>query len=232
MLTVACVQYRNYLGRGREYVDKFYNGVRKHMPAGVEWRGACFTDDPSTLPEGIEAKPVPDHLTGWWSKLVMFRDGSFAHGERVLFGDLDVIPVGDLEDLAGYRGAIAGVKDPFHPERFGSSVMAWEAGRFGHIWSRFESAGMPQFDQRGDQFWIETMQPEAERFDDLFPGQVVSFKAHCWLQGKIPANARIVFFHGHPRPHECVAPFIKELWTPGWKQPEPVHLDWGLPKAG
>ncbi len=225
MLTVATVQVSNYLGRGREYVTKFYDGIRKHL-TGVEWRGVCFTDDPSTVPEGIEARAVPAGLAGWWNKLAVFAPDSFKPGERVLSSDLDVIPLGDLSDIAGYRGKLAVASDPFWPERMNSSLMAWEAGAVDHIWTTWDRGGRPQFDRRGDQFWIETMQPDADRWQRLFPGQVVSFKVDCWLQGKIPAGARMLIFHGSPRPHDVTAPFVKELWVPGWKLPPPVRLDW------
>jgi len=42
--------------------------------------------------------------------------------------------------------------------------------------------------------------PMAIRLQDIVPGQLVSFKAQC--SDGVPDDARVVFFHGLPRPHE------------------------------
>lgn len=212
-LVVAVCQVGNYCARGREYVTKLFDGVARHMPADVRWRGVCFTDDPATVPVGIEARPTIDAPPSWWHKLNLFSPSAFEPGERVLFFDLDTIIVGDLRDFAAYDGDFAVMRDPFHPEHHGSATMAWKAGMFNHIWTRWDEAGRPSFDPQGDQRWIEAMQPEVDYWHDMFPGQIVSFKADCWLRNGIPPNARILGFHGRPRNHECRAPYIVDLWN-------------------
>ena len=213
MLTIATVQVANYEKRGSEYLAKLYDGIRRYMPKDIPLRCVCFTDDARTLPPGVQAWDVPHGLTGWWNKLAMFRPGTFMDGERVLYFDLDTIPVDDLSDIAAYSGRFAILRDPYHPDHMGSSLMAWEAGNLDHIWTRWEDGGRPQFDPHGDQYWIETMQPEADYWQDMFPGQAVSFKTDCWLPAKIPDGARLIYFHGNPRPHQCQARYIKELWN-------------------
>lgn len=211
-LIIATVQVGNYERRGAEYLAKLYDGVGRYLP-GVDWRGVCLTDDPRTVPEGVEAIEPPPGLAGWWNKVALFKPGMFPAGSRVLYSDLDTIPVGNLTDMAAYDGPFAIMRDPYHPEHMGSSLMAWEAGELDHIWTRFDEGGAPQFDPRGDQRWIETVQPQADYWQDMLPGQIVSFKADCWSAGGIPDGARLVVFHGQPRPHQCQARYIKELWT-------------------
>jgi hypothetical protein len=212
MLNIAMVQVGNYLGRGAEYTAKLFDGVRRYMPKGVEYEAACFTDGSSPLPGGVIAKGVPAGVEGWWAKVAMFRPGAFRQGDRVLFFDLDTIICGDLTDIAAYNGRFAALHDFFHPQHLGSACMAWEAGTVDHIWSAWDAGGRPQFDQRGDQFWIETVTQDPDHWQDVLPGQFVSYKVDCWLQGKIPAGTRVIGFHGHPRPHECRATFIEDLW--------------------
>lgn len=226
MLNVAAVQTGNFCNRGTEYVTKLFDGVRKHMPAGVEWRAVCLTDDPSTIPEGIAARLVEPGINGWWNKLCLFKSGMFTPGERVLFFDLDTIICGDLSDIAAYRGKFGTLKDWLDYCRIASAMMAWEAGTADYIWAKWDEAGRPQFDPRGDQNWIGQMVSELDYLPDLFPGQMVSFKKDCWLQGRIPPDARVLLFHGHPRPHECAASFVRELWNPGWKLPARPSIDW------
>ena len=45
-----------------------------------------------------------------------------------------------------------------------------------------------------EQFYRNT----ADRWQDVVPGQVVSYKVHC-AKG-VPPGARIICFHGQPRP--------------------------------
>lgn len=213
MLTIAMVQTGNYVGRGAEYVAKLADGIDRHMPHGVPYRCVCLTDDPSTLPKGVVAKAVPEGLQGWWNKVALFKQGMFEPGERVLYFDLDTIILGDIADIAAYSGRFAILHDFLNPEHMGSSVMAWEAGALDHIWTTWDKAGRPSFDPRGDQFWIETMQPEADYWQDMLPGAFVSFKRDCWLRGSIPPDARVLCMHGHPRPHECRASFVEALWN-------------------
>lgn len=213
-LVVATVQVGNYAGHGQEYLTKYYDGIRRHMPRDIEWRGVCFTDDPATVPEGVEARQAIDEPPSWWHKLNMLSPDAFEPGERIFFADLDVIPTGDLRDLATYDGKFAAMRDPFYPMHLGSAVMAWEAGALDHVWARWNEAGRPQFDPRGDQFWIErTATAPVEFWQDFLPEQIVSYKANCVPLGRIPDNTRICIFHGAPRPHECDAPYIQRLWN-------------------
>ena len=49
--------------------------------------------------------------------------------------------------------------------------------------------------------------------DDLWPGQVISWKGEEVFQ-KGPGEARIVYFHGNPKMHEVAPgnPVIEEHW--------------------
>lgn len=212
MLRIVTVQTGNYCDRGAEYVAKLFDGVRRFMPKGVEYRCECLTDDPTTLPNHVADKLVPAGIAGWWNKLALFSPGMFPSGDRIVYSDLDTIVTGDLSDIAGYRGKFAIMRDPYHPQHVGSSLMSWEAGTLDHIWTTWDRGGRPQFDPRGDQRWIETMQPQGDYWQDFVPGQVASYKVDCWKQGRIPPDTRVLMFHGLPRPHETKAAFIEELW--------------------
>lgn len=127
----------------------------------------------------------------------MFQPGRF--DGRCLYLDLDTVITGSLDHMASYPGSFAGLSDFYNPQLFASGVMMWEAGEADHIWSNWERSGRPMFHPRGDGGWIESQMRDAGRLQALFPGHIVSFKAHC-AQG-IPPNARLVCFHGLPRPH-------------------------------
>lgn len=201
MLNVVFVQVANYCGRGREYVEKARDNWARSL-SKVPHRFLCLTDDPTTLPDGVKALEAEQGLWGWWNKITLFKPGMLPEGERILFSDLDVIPIRDLTDIGEYRGPFAVMRDPFNKLRHGSALMAWEGGTLSHIYDKWVQGGKPQFDPRGDQFWIESVQPECDYWQDMFPGQIVSFKADCLPLGGIPPAARLICFHGRPRPHE------------------------------
>ena len=81
--------------------------------------------------------------------------------------------------------------------------MAW-AGSMAHIYDRFREA--PTTHMRrcttarlwGDQGFIAETETPAALWQDILPGQIVSWKADC-KQG-VPKEARVVYFHGNPRP--------------------------------
>lgn len=199
MLNIVVVQTGNYCGRGAEYVHRIYDGIDKHI-GNSDIRAWCLTDDPATLPAGVEPiEPIPG-ITGWWNKISLFRPGLFEG--RVLYFDLDMIICGDISYLANYQGKFAILSDPYHPKHMNSSIMAWRAGAVDHIWDAWDAGGRPQFDRRGDQRWIESVQPEADYWQDMFPGKIISFKAHYRPSGYKLGTASIVLFHGYPRPHQ------------------------------
>jgi len=184
MLNIVMMNAWNYLGRGDEYVHRLKLGITRNLSTSHTFNVMTEAD----VPEGVE---------GWWAKLAMFEPGRFKG--RCLFFDLDTVIVGSLDRIAAYKGPFAMVDDWFHPERATSSVMAWDADSPNLIWEVWNRMGRPQFDPRGDGGFIESMVPGHDRLQKLFPGQLVSFKADC-MNG-IPEGARVVAFHGLPRPH-------------------------------
>lgn len=213
MLHIACVQKGNYLGRGAEYVNKLYDMVRRNLPAGLAGSFVCFTDDFDLgYHPDIELRKVPSFLQGWWSKLYLFKEGLFPSGDRVLFFDLDTLIVGPLDDLAAWDGPFAILRDFYRPDGYQSSVMTWQAGFGHHIWERYVEADYPTHDVGGDQSWIERHTLGAT-LQDIFPGEFVSFKKDC---GKYPPKgARVIVFHGEPRPHDVQDGWVPDVWKIG-----------------
>lgn len=201
-LIIALVQAGDYEGRGAAYVAELRAGLRRHLR--VPHQVHVVTDDAASLYPGAYCRPPDSSLRGWWHKLRLFKPGMFPDGARVLYLDLDTTIVGDLSAIASYDGTFALLRDFYRPAGYGSGVMTWRAPFGAHIWERWNDAGRPIM-AGGDQEWIEGSAPGADRLQDLFPGQLVSFKADC-LAG-VPEGARLVCFHGRPKPHELGAPW-------------------------
>jgi hypothetical protein len=61
----------------------------------------------------------------------------------------------------------------------------------------------------GDQEWIDENVTQADRWQDLAPGKIGSYKVDELHEG--PKDFAICCFHGVPRPHE-VDGWIREHW--------------------
>lgn len=140
---------------------------------------------------------------GWWSKLELMRPD--IEGD-LLYLDLDTRIVGDLADIRKIDH-LTMLADPYrtnNPLRFGSGVMYLPESARRAAWQQFISNPgmyMQRFEYGGDQaFLIQAWGADfIARWQDLLPGQLVSYKRDVRGKG-VPLNARIVYFHGQPRP--------------------------------
>jgi hypothetical protein len=165
----------------------------------------CLTNVPV---EGVDCRPLKRNWPGWWSKMELFDPalpGDF------LFMDLDTVIVGPLDDFEGVTDLTL-LRDFYRDgkklrEGLGGGLIYLPAAARKPVWDYFTAN--PEFamtfHRGGDQFlferfWLKT----AKRWQDVLPGQVVSYKVHC--QHGVPPDARVVCFHGQPRPWQA-APF-------------------------
>ncbi|WP_353474790.1 hypothetical protein PVT71_14570 [Salipiger sp. H15] len=197
MTIVACV-LRSGGDFRPEHVDRLRMQVAAHLP-GAEFR--CLTDMPVS---GSGVLPLRCGWPGWWSKMEIFSPD--VSGDLLMM-DLDSAIVGDLGDMAGI-GRLAIMRDVYRPAGLQSSVMFLPKAARGEVWGKWISnpgAWMRRFRRGGDQAFLETLWLDrAARWQDVLPGQVVSFKADRCAE-QLPQDARFVAFHGRPRP-----------WDVGW----------------
>lgn len=215
MYNVVLVEQGNYLGRGQEYVGKLCLGLERFLPDYWNYRFHILTDRTNINHPAIQVHPLPEGVEGWWSKLALFMPGQFTVGDQIIYFDLDTIPVGSLDDLVQTCANNAGMmmlRDLYYPERKASGIMSWRAGTQDHIWTMWDTSGRPTFHPEGDGRWIEQLSDGAACLQDFIPGQIVSYKKHC--KKGVPEGARVVCFHGQPRPHMVPDdPLIKKFWS-------------------
>lgn len=215
--TLACVlrsggEYRS------EHVVALYRGVQQHWP--VEKLGylhmICLTDM-NFLQFGVDNVKLVGDWPGWWAKMELFRPDLPARD--LLYIDLDTVIVGELVDMANV-GHLTVLRDLYHagkPERqasVGSGLMYLPESCRKVVWERWlhdPQGHIARHRKGGDQkFLQEVLGAEADRWQDILPNQVVSYKIHVrGAAGKVPTGARVVCFHGPPRPWE-VPPLIQD----------------------
>lgn len=197
MLTVCCVKWgKKY---PVEYVTKLEAMVKRNLSVAHEF--VCFTDDPGSVK--CKARKLPPGLDGWWNKIYLFKRGLFEG--RVLFLDLDVVITGSLDELVSVQSRFCTISD-WHLPGYNSSVFVMDKDSHPEIWDDFDKTVMDVFN--GDQDWIT----EKIRNAAVFPSQwCVSYRSHA-VPG-IPKGAKVVVFHGYPKPKDCPSEWIKEHWT-------------------
>lgn len=221
MTTVACVLK---LGGDfdRSWVFALRAGVCEFAP---EHRFVCLTDDAQLNLAADYANPPIERVElrhgwpKWWSKLELFRPDVFDGDGPVLYMDLDTLPVGDLSDLMDYAGRMAMITDvydaakPAAKRRLQSGVMAWTPGPHTAAiwaeWTRDPPGHMKRY--RGDGEFIAAQVPDADRLQDLYPGQIVSLKREA-KKGP-PETARLICGHGNPRLSKPAAGWAHDVWA-------------------
>jgi hypothetical protein len=197
VLRAACV-----LRSGGEYVPehvgRLQRGLARHLP-GVPL--VCLSD----VDVPCERIPLEYDWPGWWAKMELMRPD--IEGD-LLYVDLDTVITGDLSDFVSV-GRLMVLRDFYHPERPQSALMylpqaaraeAWEA------WRRAPADHMAECGIYGDQRLLgQIWASKAGLWQEALPGQAVSYKVDVVPAGRIPDAARVVIFHGQPRP-----------WHVGW----------------
>jgi hypothetical protein len=209
------------LRTGVEYQAKHAQYLHRQL---VGYDATCFTDLPHIA--GVDTLPISsDEWPGWWSKMEVFNPDNALGSHDLLYIDIDSHIVGDLLALAhavkGCRKLVM-LSDFYHPEHAASGVMYipacvkrrvwgwWMKNEYWYMVRRHRPGRM------GDQGVISEIMPDALRWDVMAPGAIVSYKKHVigpdskyWVpgvstgNGTVPEGARIVAYHGEPRPWEC-----------------------------
>ena len=175
------------------WVEKLYRGFHRNLTQ--PFRFICFTDMRRSYSEPIEQKfiegPIDYHCCTQPYRL----------GDPMILVGLDTVIVGNVDHLAEYcikSDVLALPRDPYHPERACNGVALVPAGHQ-------DIAGNPG---ENDMVWVRRF--PHKYIDDLFPGQVVSYKGHVKKNGL--GDARIVYFHGKEKPHEIEEDWLKDHW--------------------
>ena len=211
---VCCVFYGNKYSV--DYVHKLENMVAHNL----QWKHSfvCLSDREI---EGVHTIPLPPLAKGnegWWQKVELFRPSLFPQGSRILYLDLDVIITGSLDELIfQWAPQPLTMIYNFGPNRghcaHNSSVMMWTAGddRLNPIWGVFqERSAEIMRTLHGDQCWMWRVLRENIA---NWPKEFIQSYKYDVRPARYPSqNARVVVFHGDPKPHQVRDEWAKSLW--------------------
>ena len=201
-VTVACV-LKSGGDFTKTYVEKLMRGAERCLK-NVNYEFVCLTD--RTDIKCCRTIPLENDWPGWWSKIELFRPGVFTG--KIIYFDLDTVLIKNISELAGLPRKITMLK-AFNPAKNrASGIMIWKAGDYDFIYKNFEKN--PNF-RGGDQDYIvDQLKRRGGALAVQRTTPVASYKHHC--QEELPKDARIVCFHGKPRPNRVKDEWMKEYW--------------------
>jgi len=221
---------------GADYVNRLHAMAARHLT--LPHRFICLTDDPGGIRPEVECRPLPPieladapPHSGW--RKLSFLDPELDGLGQVLFLDLDLVIVADIDALFVHPGAFCIIDNWSQPGRGigNSSVFRFQAGAHRDVLARF----------RAEPAQIIARWPNEQTYLSRAVGGVTywprswcrSFKHDClparplrsFKQARIPADAKIIVFHGEPKPPEAArgvwrgsltgirpVPWIDEYW--------------------
>lgn len=207
MITIATLFWKhNSLSKSfsccydESWVDKLYRGFERNLSMPFEF--VLFTDEKRQFASEMQQIVDPTLGSGGYGDCI--RPYSLAK-PMILVG-LDTIVTGNIDHLAEHAlkaDKFALPRDPFIPIQACNGVALVPSS---HEKIAIEHKG------QNDMAWVR--QYPHDYIDDLFPGQVLSYKVHVknHQRGKL-GDARIVYFHGKEKPHQLQLDWIKEHWV-------------------
>jgi SAM-dependent methyltransferase len=202
-ITVACV-LKSGGDFTADHVEKLRNMVARNMTLPYDF--VCLTD--MNVPKNVcRSIRLQNGFPGWWSKVELFRKDLFKT-KYVVYFDLDTVITGSIDSLFVKDIDFAALRPWNERNRnngyFASGMLIWKNGNYDFIYDEFDENTIGDYTV-GDQQYMSNALTERDQhyypIQSYFDG-VYSYKRNC--KGSLPKGARIVCFHGHPRPSEVV----------------------------
>ena len=220
---VICVWWGDRYGI--EYVHRLFSSVKRNLSGDFNFY--CLTDKPDEF-EGsdIKARQLPDGREGWWNKLYLFQNPLFDVEGTVLYLDLDVVIMSNIDSYFDYKEDldIIAIEDSSpRLDTWNSSVLRFEAGKHPYILEKFKEDKPVAYINsditgykidgesfRGDQDWITHCVPDWK--DRIFPKRWTVAYKRAGLDLANKSGAKIILFNGKPDPHEVKHQWVLTNW--------------------
>lgn len=180
------------------WVEKLYRGFNRHLTC--KFRFVLFTDKDRAVPHWIEMVRLNAKVPDYGCLIEPFR-----LNEPMILVGLDTIIVRNIDHLADYcmkANTIALPRNPYKPEQSINGVALVPAGHR-RIYDEWRGENDMEYLRKWPTAFI----------DDMWPGQVVSLKAHKVRKTGLQ-DARIVYFHGEPKPPSLMhLDWVREHWA-------------------
>lgn len=179
------------------WVDKLYRGFDRNLTK--PFRFVCFVDHLREFEENVQQHILRTQVPDYGCLIEPYKLG----GPMIVCG-LDTVVLENIDHLAAYceqPGPIALPRNPYKKEQSINAIVLVPPGHT-NIFADWSG--------ENDMDWLRQFDWLA--IDDLFPGNVRSLKAHR-IRDTGPDGAKIIYFHGVPKPHELMhLKWIQDHW--------------------
>lgn len=179
------------------WVERLYWGFERNLTQPFEF--ILYTDRPREFTVPVTQVRLPGGKPDYGWCILPYRLGR----PMILVG-LDTIVTGNIDHLAEYCMSgerFACPRDPYHPHQVCNGVALVPAGH--------EHIGL-EWDGANDMVWVRKYSPLV--LDDMWPGQIVSYKGNVRQHGL--GDARIVYLHGEEKPHQLAhLDWVRQHWN-------------------
>lgn len=200
------------------YVNHIANSIAEHTT--VPYKFVVLTDHFEGYCTNVhQIVPFEHNFPKWWGKMELFKPNKF-DTEKIFYIDLDTCIVDNIDGIMQYGGNFFGLRDFYSQCSLGSGVLCWKNhdARIFQLYEKFmeNPTGNMNNNAGGDQQFIwGVIGGYLEYVQDLYPRAVVSYKKDCVDANHrvtIPDGAKIVCFHGPPRPKAVRDPEMRKHW--------------------
>jgi len=220
MVNVVCLKWGTMYGP--EYVNRLFNMVSRHLT--LPFRFICMTEFTEGLNGDIEVYPLPEfpepppehaQYCSAWRKLALFQPGIAEMQGKVLFLDLDVLVMDNIDAFFSFSNKLSIIENWYQPGQLvgQASVFCFDAGKPAALLDNYLREPLAVLKQyRTEQAYI-TGELGAEGVEFFPESWCLSFKKHCMPSGisrffssavKQPKNVKILVFHGRPNPPDAI----------------------------
>lgn len=200
-----------------EYLTKMRNMLQRNVTIPYEF--VCLTSRPDLKIDGIKMMPL--YCFSRYNNLPKLSLFNPRYNFKRMFAiDLDVIILKNIDHMLTLNSEIC-VRSAFKSKKLWKpdgdlQLIDMTKKRRYEIWN-FITRNKRKIEKetRGKErrfydYYSKTLFPNIKFFQKEFPGEIKSFKQHKINHTKIvPDEAKIVTFHGKPKPHECMD---EQLW--------------------
>lgn len=182
----------------------------------VPYNFYCLTDYKGVI--GCNVIPLECDYKGWWSKIELFRVNLFEE-ERVVYFDLDTVIVDNIDEVLIQDYSFIGLR-PFNPVKAkmkdyaASGILGFRNTGLSFIYEEFKYKRYTKKYYGDQDYMSDALLSKGIKFvywQDIVPG-IYSYKRHISNRSiNSFVDARVVCFHGRPRPKEVSQRWLNKL---------------------
>jgi len=194
------------------WADKLYRGLARNTSFDFEL--VCLVDDDYDFKEPIRSVPFNNLEEGWWAIREKYRS-DICDGKRVTMG-LDTIICGDVDEIFSYDDFFAVISDPGNHRVICNGVTIASTDFIVEYQQMMDTDYKQVYKESmmttkkynpnnaipSEMRLLQVRYPKADRLDRIYPDKIFSYREHIMKEPYKLDNARIVYFHGEPKPPE------------------------------